>query len=232
MTDLPFRTGRIIRDANFVIDHWPDLYEARMPGTKRPWAQTKTRQESREHNNHTDRSVFRMGASPAPCHVDVLDTIIDVVAISHGLADAVSQLTGIGRLPAPESAFADPTPHLEHIRRHINTAANMDGGWIIDSALDPDDDFSIVRARRRTAAALRLILAGQVLDADCPWCNARPLRIRIVAEEPVVICESRRVCEPPEADCGTWVRGRPAWIQPEWEWLAKRIRHADDLVSA
>jgi hypothetical protein len=226
------RIGRIIRDINFVIDHWADLYEARLPGTKRPWAQTKTRQESRERTEHVDQSVFRTGASPAPCHVDVLDAIVDVVAIAHACSDGVSQLAGVERLPAPASAFSDPTPHLEHIRKNITAAAETDDGWIINSCLDPDDDYSILRARRRTGAALRLILAGQVLDADCPWCDARPLRIRLVKDEPLVVCESRRVCQPPETDCGTWIRGRPAWIQPEWEWLAQRIRHAEDLISA
>lgn len=230
------RIGKVRRDVLFVKDHCVDLMVSRVPGTRRPWAQTRTRAESRqlatdEHDVYA-RTVLGLTATPAAAHVDVLDAVTDVLAISHALSDAVAQKAGVVRLDPPISAYADPRPYLDHVLAHIETADEASGGAIIDEALDGKSDLSIVRARARTAAALRLILGGQVLDADCPWCDARPLRIRIVNDEPLVVCEARRVCEPPEADCGTWVRGRPAWILPEWDWLAQRIRHAEDVVSA
>lgn len=226
------RLGRVHADTLFVADHWPDLHEARIPGTRRPWTQTRTRSESRQRPAQDwAGAIVGMTAAPAPVNIDVLDALVDILAISHALADAVAQLAGTDRLPAPDSAYADPRPHLELVTKHFNDAAAVDGGWIVNSALDPDDDMSIVRARHLTATSLRLILAGQALDADCPWCSARPMRIRIVKDEPLVVCESRRVCQPPETDCGNWVRGRPAWIMPEWEWLAKRIHHANEGVA-
>lgn len=229
------RIGHVQRHLLFVRDHWADLHEARMPGTPRPWSQTKTRAESRQRamdeHEHYAKNVLGLGATPAPAHVDILDTLVDVLAVSHALSDAVSQAAGIDRLASPSSSFADPTPYLDQVRKHL-PAADETHSWIVDSALETKSDLSIVRARNRTAAALRLILGGQVLDADCPWCDARPLKIEMHADEPLVVCRSRRACEPAEADCGTWVRDRPAWIQPEWEWLAKRIRHAEDVQAS
>lgn len=82
--------------------------------------------------------------------------------------------------------------------------------------------------RSIVATSLRLILDGHVLpQADCPWCGGRPLKVRIVRDEPLIVCMSPVACEPPQSDVGQWVRGRPAWITPEWDWLANRIRHAD-----
>lgn len=228
-----WKLTKVHRDVTFVAMHWPDLVEARLPGTPRRWVQTRSRAESRRHATSAGVSALAgLSKAKAPEHLDVLDTITDVVAVSRTLADAVAQLADVEQLGPPRSAYTDPRPYLTLVSDHLDDAALADGGWLLDAALDDRDDASIVRARRRTAAALQLTLGGQVLDADCPWCRARPLRIRIVADEPLVVCESRRVCEPPEADCGTWVRDRPAWIQPEWEWLARRIRHADDRVLA
>ncbi len=48
----------------------------------------------------------------------------------------------------------------------------------------------------------------------------------------LVVCQSDRACEPPERDCGTWVRGRPAWPWNEWDWLGQRIHHADTQQPA
>lgn len=226
------RIARIRRDLEFVAGHWLDLHEARIPGTRRRWSQTRTRAESRLAATTGVQLPAGIAKAPAPANLDVLDILVDVLATAHALADAVAQLAGIERLPAPNSAYADPRPYLDHASKHLEAASEIDGGWILDAALDPEDDLSINRARRRTAAGLQLVLSGQILDADCPWCYARPLRIRIVHDEPLVVCESRRVCTPPESDCGTWIKGRPAWIQPEWEWLAQRISHAEDMAYA
>lgn len=226
------RVAAVLRHVDFVVAYWPDLLEARIPGTRRRWAQTRTRAESRQHASMHHDEVAALTRAPAPVHLDVLDTIVDVVKISHTLADAVAQLAGVDRLPPPSSAYADPRPYLDLVKRHFDAAAEADGGWIVDAALDPHDDCSIVRARNRTASALRLVLSGQVLDADCPWCGNRPLRLEEHAGEWLVVCRSRRVCEPPETDCGTWVKDRPAWPPEEWEWLARRINHTREAKLA
>lgn len=229
------RIGKVRRDILFVMDHWPDLREARVPGTRRPWAQTKTRKESRRQAGTEDfhaRTVLGIGPAPAPAHVDVLDALVDVLAVSVQLSDMVSQHAGIDRLAYPQSPYDDPRPYLRLALAYLEAADEAAGGEIVPATLDHKSDASIVRVRARTAAALRLILGGHVLDADCPWCRSGPLKIEIHTDEPLVVCRSRRVCEPPEADCGTWVYGRPAWIQPEWEWLAKQIRHTEDLEFA
>lgn len=221
--------GRVLRHVDFVSTHWADLAEARRPGTPRRWAQTSSRAESRRRATSEGAGLAGLTKARAPLHLDVLDTMEDVRAVSRELANAVSLLSGAVLLR--KRGLSDPRPDLAFIAENLEVSAKVDGGWIVDAALDMTDDCSIVRARNRTATALRMILSGQVLDADCPWCGARPLRIEVHADEPLVVCRSRRVCEPPEPDCGTWVQDRPAWIEAEWAWMARRIDRAREKLS-
>src|SRR5690606_3371686 len=117
------RVAAVLRHVDFVVAYWPDLLEARIPGTRRRWAQTRTRAESRQHASMHHDEVAALTRAPAPVHLDVLDTIVDVVKISHTLADAVAQLAGVDRLPPPSSAYADPRPYLDLVKRHFDAAA-------------------------------------------------------------------------------------------------------------
>lgn len=218
------RLTAAVRDCGFVLWHWTDLLDAKVPGTPRPWAQTMTREESRAKARTQAREV-EVPQGPAPVHLDVVDTVVEVRRIGRELA--VYALEAIGDDPAelPHGVGDDARPWWAYLARVLDR--------LVDQRDDGVDEVlrRIRHAKQLTAAALRLILDGHVIEADCPWCRARPLKVRIVAGEPLVVCESDRVCEPPEADCGNWIgrRGvaRPAWIQPEWEWLAQRIRHAE-----
>jgi hypothetical protein len=109
----------------------------------------------------------------------------------------------------------------------------------------PDEQRAVDDWRRRAAAALGLILDGQLLDALCPWCDgrtdrhptggARTLRVHVLhrrdqPDTPVVACEGGH-CQPSSADASgdpadRW-HGHPTWPQHEWEWLAARIDHAE-----
>lgn len=89
-----------------------------------------------------------------------------------------------------------------------------------------------------------MIYDGQRLDGVCPWCGQGPrtlvVRIPDEPEDPaeppapmLVVCEGYgRICEPPESDCGLYVRGRPAWPWTEWDWLAQRIAHHEAIQPA
>ncbi|MGZ4589141.1 MAG: hypothetical protein ACXVX9_15210, partial [Mycobacteriaceae bacterium] len=95
----------------------------------------------------------------------------------------------------------------------------------------------------RAHQVLGLISDGQVLKAVCPWCGGRTeahptggahtLRVRNIhgLDTTVVVCEGG-ACEPPAEDCGTWVRGRPAWRQYEWDWLADRINRTSNQEAS
>ena len=214
-----------VRDIGFLIWHWNDLVAAKIPGTRRPWAQTMTRAESRRRASRNGDHTVLISKAPAPVQLDALDAAIEIHRIGWDLATKAHQTLRDIPTDLPTAVGDDARPWWQYLAR------------VLDQYLEanPDDLDHVYRhirhARQLAAATLRLVLDGHVLDADCPWCGSRPLKVRIVADEPVVVCESRRVCEPPEPDCGTWVRDRPAWIQPEWDWLAKRIRHAEEKVS-
>lgn len=98
-------------------------------------------------------------------------------------------------------------------------------------ALDLTSAFAS-RSRRILERTLVDMVDGQVLSTLCAWCRGattrrptggeRTLTVRLAAGEPLIVCASD-VCEPPDEDCRTWLFGRPAWREHEWEWLAKRL---------
>lgn len=241
VTELPTATTPALRhvldDIQFVSRYWEDLHDSRLPGTQRSWIQTSSGKASdrRIDDFSAEGKDFGLSvpATPAPTHPDVLDALVDILATAHALSDAVAQLAGVDRLDPPSSAYADPRPYLEHATRWFGQAIEGDGDWLLDSCQDRHDDFSTTRMRSLTATCLRLVLDGHVLpQADCPWCGGRPLKVRLVKDEPLIVCQSNRVCEPPTSDVGWYVKGRPAWIVSEWNWLAQRIRHEDEVVAS
>ena len=119
--------------------------------------------------------------------------------------------------------------------------------WL-ESSLDvisAHEDFADVltedvrHVRRRIAAVVGDVENGMTLKAYCISCRgvdatsslpSYTLRLR-VAPAPVIEC-SNPDCEPTDAMCGNWIRGRPAWPQHEWDWLANRIRESEALTEA
>lgn len=214
-------------DAFWLSVHWPDLIEERIPGTARPWRQTEMESHRRAELDaaaraeRLERVDLALGESAAPVHVDVLDVLNDLAA----------------ELGSPAN---------------LRNIANELRAWEPDQLEDFAGTLTVLV--RETALALRLIYDGQRLDGSCPWCRqSRSLVIRTPApaeEESVpttppgpilVVCEGRaKICMPPESDCGTYVhgvppkpssrdRGRPAWPDSEWTWLAQRILHDEAI---
>lgn len=243
----------ILRDLTFLEDTWPELADSRFPGTARPWREPQMTPERRaelaaEHAReaqvvHTDlprhlraRTPESLGESPAPGHVDVMDLLVEILAVADETAEHVAQVAGVDRLPTPPSAFADPRPYLRHIAQHAAGAIEADDGMagVLIENLRP-----LVAEVRRS---LSLLMDGQILKAECPWCRGvtptHPggggftLRVRMIRDprddaDPTdtvaaVVCQGP-TCEPPEAECGTWDRGRPCWPTWEWTWLSERL---------
>ncbi len=218
--------ARVLIDLDWLHAHALDVGVSRFPGTPKPWAQRDLDPERKAERSlearaeRLERSTLGLGEARAPLDVDASDLLIDLLATADTLAEAVTQLAGVERLPHAPSAHADPRPYLLAIRVHLEAAAEYDPG-ILDAAA-----YDCGRLRTAVTRLLRLRMDGQQLGA-CPWCRIERLRVRMLHGEPVVVCESG-VCEPPESDCGVWVRGRPAWPEREWDFLANRIRHADE----
>ena len=252
MTDpaLSSRFRGVLRDLTWLEELWPDLLESRIPGTARPWrepgmtperaAELAAERAEEEMEVHTDlpmhlraRAPEVLGESPAPAHIDILDALSDLLMTMDLLAEHLATTLGMDRPPHASSAFADPTPYLRFIRENLAAAAEEDPE-ILDAASD--------KCRDQVASvsqSLALLRDGQTLKAPCPWCRgvtphspaggAHTLRVRVIPwlddETPAVVCHND-TCDPPEADCGTRHRGRPAWPSWEWDWLAKRLEEA------
>lgn len=114
--------------------------------------------------------------------------------------------------------------------------------WL-ESSLDvimAHEDFAqvlsdeVATLRHRIAAAIGEVEDGMTLKAPCISCRGvdaasgqAMFTLRLQAKpDPVIMCVNP-ACEPSESLCGTWLRGRPAWPQREWDWLADRIRDAE-----
>lgn len=231
------RLGETRADLTHITDRWPDLYQLRLPGTATRhttgYASLAARRarDEQARQERADRAGGALGYSAAPLDVDVLDTLTDLLVSAEELAERIAETAGAPVLDPPTTAYDYQAMggYLTHISRHLYAAAQAD-----PEALD-DAQHTARVMRRRLDTALSEISDGQRLAAVCAWCHGRTteaptggertLVVRMVLDEPVIVCESD-ACAPPSADCGTWVRGRPAWHREEWPWLANRLDKA------
>jgi hypothetical protein len=238
-------TGRfrgVLRDLAWLEEMWPDLLESRIPGTDRPWREPtlspemRAELEERDRHEREARGPECLGESPAPVHVDVLDTLSDLLMAMDLLHEHVAQTAGLDRLPSASSAFGDPAPYLAFVRVNLAAAIEADDE-ILDAAAD-----KCAEQVRAISRSLSLLTDGQTLKAVCPWCRgvtphtpaggAFTLRVRMIRDPradagpddqvAAVVC-GNDLCDPPDADCGHRDRGRPAWLATDWDWLARRL---------
>lgn len=223
-----------------------------MPGTTKPYRAPQMSAEKRAEADALARlekaeiinAGLLLGETPAPFDLDVADLLAEIMATADSLADRVCWAVMRPVDPPAVSAFADPTRFLRLVVKWLPLAATVDEA--LAGYVEGRCDSLVFRAH----GLLGLLGDGQLLDALCPWCDgrtsatptggARTLRIR--AQLPVgqrnlakvdpkdvgwfVVCEGG-LCEPPDADCGARLRGRPAWpLSSEGEWLAQRLERA------
>lgn len=218
---------KVLDDVRFLLEHWEDLDELLLPGTPRPWRPPQISPERREQLDREARIERLERADTAPGEhadavpPDVLDVMVDIAAAADRHAPPIAADAGCSLLLPPAHAWG-AAAHLAHLDHHLERDA-------VDLLLVDQLASDVHQLAQDTALVLRLLRDGQTLDSACPWC--RMPRALVVVEEPalgpLIVCRSRTACLPPEKDCGIWLRGRPAWSDGEWNWLAGRIRHAD-----
>lgn len=224
-----------LHDLLWLAERAHDLADARLRGSARPWQQPadlnpEQREQRDEHARaeRADRNHHALAEAPAPLHLDVLDLLVDLLATADDLAERVAQAAGVDRLGPAASHTADPEPYLRHAAGHLVMA------YEADPQLARYVEEEAGRLRYEVAKALGEFVYGQRLMAICPWCHGGMMRsytwrVREVQGEAAVVCESG-VCQPPEADCGTWHRGNPAWpLSREGSWLADRVERMQDV---
>lgn len=237
--ELPDRKPSAL-DLYWLADHTPDLAEARLKGTPRPWRQsqawdseTRAAMDAAARAERAERSDAAIGEHPAPLHLDTMELLVDLLATADWLAELVSQHAGVERLPTPASSFADPVPYLRHAAHWLQDA------YVAEPAVAFYVERESARLRTEVSVALNLVTDGQTLKAECPWCcgvtethpggGAFTLRVRTLpGGETAIVCHG--LCDPPESDVGAWWRGKPAWpLATEGAWLADRLaRHAGE----
>ncbi|MEV4458480.1 hypothetical protein [Microbispora sp. NPDC049633] len=211
----------------WLIEYWPDLLEARLPGTPRPWryepltAEQRAARDEEARQDRLERTTDALGESPAPLDVGVLSTALELLVRADDLAAEVAEHAGVDVLPPPRLGQLDARPYLEHARRHIT--------------LDLEERAAPIVALMvgKVAAVLGLVVDGQLLAVVCPWCQgitddepiggAHTWRVReLPGGQVAIVCESGH-CEPPAREVGTWWGGRPCWPMSEWERLARLV---------
>lgn len=230
------RLSAVRADMAWITEALPDLHQLRLPGSRRRVTRrtlSPAAREALDQLTRAERAERRpgeriLGASAAPVTVDIIDTVAEILSDAVELADRISWNAGVVDIEPPSTGydFRALGRHLAHIGEHLPAAAAVD-----PDALTLASRFA-ARARRVLASRLQEIFDGQVLTTLCAWCHGattrapaggqRTLTVRLVAGEPLIVCTSD-ACEPPEQDCGTWLKGRPAWREAEWEWLAERL---------
>lgn len=238
------RLGDTTADLAWIARSWPDLYQLRLPGRRiRRTAQQLTGAARAEADAQARIERLEVdpdapGASPAPVDVGVLDTLSDLLMDLADLADRICETAGRPEPDPPSTAYDYAAiPRLcAAATAHLPDAAAAD-----PEALD-DAQQAASRLRRTLAAALDDLIDGQRLTALCAWCHGttiaapvggeRTLVVRLVASRPVIVCEGP-LCDPPPSECSTWVGGRPAWPQHQWDWLSSRLdRPGSERISA
>lgn len=232
--DQAARITTITTDLTWIAESWEDLYELRLPGARRRAPRRPMSRAARERADElariekAEQGLSILGASQAPMDVSVLDTLANLLGQAVELADRIAMTAGITDCEPPTTSYDfEAIPRaLAYTAQHLTLATDVDPGVL-------DDTERVVRwMRRKMATSLNELTEGQVLPGLCAWCHGATttapaggectLTVRVVAGEPLIVCESD-LCEPPPEDCGTWLRGRPAWHREEWEWLAARL---------
>lgn len=218
-----------IENLNWILDRWEHLTASRLKGTPRPWKEPtltpeqQAQLDAEARQEKQERGAFVLGESPAPIHLDTLDKLQTHAATINTLA--ITTALELGHDTHPFRG----RPDYRHTPAHINyLTANI-------ANLKPEDldDLRQVTSRIRAAMAADFaeVFDGKRLKTDCPWCNQPHLYVRLDRNnEPLIVCESG-TCEPPDADCGTLLRGKPAWPIHEWDWLANRMNYQEEKTS-
>lgn len=225
---------RALADLREVETLAPLLALLRDPTARRPWREAVLDAYARAELDDAARQEYAERAEDAPgehrdaARPEILDALSALLSRAHGLAWHLSRAAVYPPIPEP-AADGDPRPYLRRARALLAAAAacRPNGSEIVHHAAD---EAAAMLGDLR--AALALIEDGHTVKAVCPWCKggltgAYTWRVRILAGDPLIVCEGEQPCEPPSRDAGTWWRGRPAWHFRDWEWLAARLWHLD-----
>lgn len=217
---------RILRDLEYVLTSWPDLLESRFKGTPRPWAErifTADEKQAADDLASVERSerAYGIGDHPAPCHVDVLDTITEVSCEMLELEDAVRDALGFGPAERRMPARGADDVWVESAATWLRSSLTAVGGH--EALLE-----HVMSEAALMASAVRSSLGESVctlIKAPCIACSQMTLRLFCAHDrlaDSYVLC-TNRLCDPDQKVCGARLRGLPFWPLNELDWLNDRL---------
>jgi len=229
------RIAALTADLTWITESWPDLYQLRLPGSRRRAPRRPMSRSARERADELARTekaeqgLSVLGAGRAPMNVGVLDALARLLADAVELDEYVTATAGVVDDVAPPSTAYD----FEAIGRVLaHTAAHLSLSAAADAGVLGEAEAAVKRMRSALEGALEDVVDGYMLSTVCAWCHGatstapaggeQTLVVKVVAGQPLIVCRGEW-CEPPPEDCGTWLFGRPAWRDAEWEWLARRL---------
>lgn len=228
------RLTALTTDLTWISESWPDLYQMRLPGSRRRTPRRPLSRAARERADEqarvekAEQGLSVLGASRAPMDVGVLDILAGLLGQACELDERITMTAGVQDCEPPSTGYDfEALPRvLAHLAAHLPVAVDVDPG-VLDEA-----ERVVKRMRSKLAYSLNELTDGQVLPGLCAWCHGatttapaggeRTLTVKVIAEQPLIVCMSD-LCDPPAEDCGTYLFGFPAWHQSEWEWLASRL---------
>lgn len=199
-----------------MADMWPMLVEERIPGTPRPWLQTRL--GGRGQRRDVEDSSFLIHGVTAPVRIDVLDTMAETLSWLEESATTVAQVLGVDRPRHVGGVSDDPIRLFDFLHQH----------W--EAVEDDHPDLANTLAvglsehAEKIARTLGLALDGKVLPFPCPYCNTA--RAMVVLRDEVlglVIACSSGACSPGDSSTHEWRRGKPVWRFSQWENLAGAV---------
>ncbi|MGS2641697.1 hypothetical protein [Streptosporangium sp. G12] len=216
-------------DLEWCIEYWPDLIEARIPGTARPWRQPQISADAREERDaqaraeRFERTALSAGESPAPVDVAILSVVLDLLVRADDLAAELGPVRLCPILAPPRPGDLDARPYLRYAAARISEGSDELAEWA---------EPVVRRMQQQIAESLCMVYDGQTLAVTCPWCSQTGVwRVQALPGGQVaIVCHG--VCEPPAREVGTWWGGQPVWPITQWTWLAQRVQAADEKRAA
>lgn len=212
------------RDLTWLTHTWPQLLECRLKGTWRYWIGGSTVHNT-THGPADDPSV---AGAPAPLYLDVYDAACEVNSWADETSDAAAQLLGVDRpalaFNSTEGGWSDPTGRLAFIADNLAAVARQ------EESFAQDISHEAAAHAHRAATLMGLIVDGQILDADCPYCHKRRVLKNIdTPDGPTIVCLSD-VCRDQEDSTGhRRLYGRRSWRYPDgWVQLAKMLEESSE----
>jgi hypothetical protein len=197
-----------------VADMWPLLVVERVPGTPRPWLQTRLRRGGSSSSDSDDPANFVINNVTAPVRLDVLDAMRDCLLWVNRAHRQVEKALALPHRPNPY--------HDDPIRYLTDLAEWWDDVSEADPTLAEHLADGLAHHHDAIERTLGLALDGKVLPFACPYCStARSLSITRDEFLGVVIVCTSGACTPPSSSSPhLWRDGRPVWRFAQWSTLA------------